>query len=113
MSGWLLLYTSIFLEILGTLNLKISNGFERWPFGVLALCFIGTSFFVFSHALKAVPLGVAYALWSGIGTVTVVCISMLFFREPATLLKIVFIMMIVCGCIGLNLISYKGGNGSL
>ncbi|MEX2642785.1 MAG: SMR family transporter, partial [Acetobacterales bacterium] len=60
------------------------------------------------HALKVLPVGVAYAIWSGIGTVAVALIGILWFREAASVLKLMFIAMIVVGAVGLNLISERG-----
>ena len=102
---WVLLYAAIAFEVAGTTALKLSAGLERLAFFAAALALYGLSFSLLSLSLKTVPLGVAYAIWSGIGLVLVAVVGALMFKEPFTALKVVFFALIVAGCVGLNLVA--------
>ena len=103
MSAWMFLAAAIALEVVGTILLKLSDGFEKWHWGALAmLCYAGC-FWVFAPALKAIPVGVAYALWAGIGIVAVTAIGFVVFREQLGPVQIACIALIAAGAIGLRL----------
>ncbi len=81
MSAWMFLTVAIALEVVGTVFLKLSDGFEKWHWGALSiLCYI-CCFWAFAPALKAIPVGVAYALWAGIGILAVTLIGFAVFQE--------------------------------
>ena len=101
--NWLMLYTAIVFEVAGTTSLKLAEGFVRPGFFVLCLALYGVSFALLAMALKALPVGVAYAIWSGAGTVLIATIGILWFQEAASPLRLLFIAMILIGAIGLNL----------
>ena len=100
--NWIYLFSAIVLEVGGTLSLKFSDGLvKRGP--VLLMIFLyGLSFFAFSHALKHMEVGTAYAVFSALGTALMASVGILWFNEPATVLKIVSLVMIIVGVIGLN-----------
>jgi small multidrug resistance pump len=100
---WLLLYTAIAFEVAGTTSLKVAEGFARPGFFFLCLGLYGTSFALLAMALKTLPVSIAYAIWSGAGTVLIAVIGMIWFREDAGLLRLLFIALIVAGAVGLNL----------
>jgi small multidrug resistance pump len=102
MMAWVYLVAAIALEVVGTVNLKFSNGFTDWRFAAICLAFYGVSFWVLSIALKSMPVSTAYAIWSGLGTATIAVIGILFFKEPMTALKGLFLLMIIGGVVGLN-----------
>lgn len=102
---WLLLAFAIVLEVAGTTTLKFAEGFARPGFLVLGLLLYGACLTALAHAFKMIPVGVAYAIWSGAGTVLIVAVSVLWFAEALTPLKAVFIAMILVGVVGLNLVS--------
>ncbi|RMF76901.1 MAG: QacE family quaternary ammonium compound efflux SMR transporter [Chloroflexi bacterium] len=106
--GWILLFVAITFEILGTTSLKLSNGFTRIVPSIAMFIFYGVSFSVFSFALKYLNIGVAYAVWSGVGTSAIAIIGYLAFKEQLDSTKIIFIGLILVGVIGLNL---SGGHG--
>jgi small multidrug resistance pump len=101
--NWIYLLSAIVLEVGGTLSLKFSDGLvKRGP--VLLMIFLyGLSFFAFSHALKHMEVGTAYAVFSALGTALMASVGILWFNEPATALKIVSLVLIVLGVVGLNL----------
>ncbi len=101
--SWLCLYVAIALEVAGTISLKFSRGFEALIPSALAMGFYGLSLIALNFALKALPVGVAYAIWSGLGTLAVASIGIVYFREPATVAKLVCLGLIVVGVVGLNL----------
>ena len=100
--AWLYLTCAIVLEIAGTISMKLSVGFERLLPSVLVFVFYGFSFTFMIVALKRIELSVAYAVWSGAGTAIVAVIGILLFREPATMLKLASLALVVLGVIGLR-----------
>lgn len=106
--NWLLLYTAIGFEVVGTTALKLSDGLLRLGMFAASLACYAVSFVLLAVTLKTIPVGVAYAVWSGLGTVIVVLIGILWFKEPATVMRLVFIAMIVVGAVGLNLVTGTG-----
>jgi small multidrug resistance pump len=102
-AGWLTLAGAIAFEIVGTTCLKLSEGLSRPAPSLGVLVFYGASFACLSQALKRFELGVAYAVWSGLGTAIVAAIGMTWFREPASALKLVSLALVIAGVVGLNL----------
>jgi small multidrug resistance pump len=100
---WLMLYVAIGFEVVGTTSLKLANGFARPGWFVLCLALYGVSFGMLAMSLKTLPVGVAYAIWSGVGTVLIALIGILWFAEAASPLRLLFIAMILIGAVGLNL----------
>jgi small multidrug resistance pump len=105
---WIMLYVAIAFEVAGTTSLKLSHGLERLGFFALCLVSYGISFSLLALALKTIPVGVAYAIWSGFGTVLIVVIGIVWFAEAATAARLLFIAMIVIGAVGLNLTTSHG-----
>ena len=101
--NWLMLSAAIAFEVVGTTSLKLSEGMTRPGWFVLCLMLYTTSFALLGLSLKAIPVGVAYAIWSGVGTVLIALIGILWFHEAAGPLRLLFIAMILIGAIGLNL----------
>ena len=103
MSAWMFLTVAIALEVVGTVFLKLSNGFEKWHWGALSiLCYI-CCFWAFAPALKTIPVGVAYALWAGIGILAVTLIGFAVFHERLGAVQLGFIALIAVGAVGLRL----------
>jgi small multidrug resistance pump len=100
---WFFLSLAIVLELFGTTLMKMSNGFTKlWPsLGMIAayvLCFGSLTL-----SLNKIPVSVAYAIWSGVGIVVISVIGILVFKESINPLKIVSVILIVAGVVGLNL----------
>lgn len=102
---WVYLGLAILLEVCGTSLLKLSAGFTRLYWGILALALYMASFIALAQALKRIEVGVAYALWSGIGIVLIAAIGAVCFRETLNWAKLLFIGLILVGAVGLNLCS--------
>ncbi len=107
MQHWLFLAGAIALELAGTTSMKLSEGFTRLVPSVLLFVFYGASFVALTLALKKIDVSVAYAVWSGAGTALIAAIGILYFREAATALKLISILLIIVGVVGLNLSGAK------
>ena len=103
--AWAYLALAILLETVGTGLLKLSHGFERVGIGGLSLLAYGVCFFFLALALRAIPVGAAYAIWSGLGTALVVLAGVVLFGEKMSLVKAGLIAMIVIGAAGLMLLT--------
>ncbi|HMA66627.1 MAG TPA: multidrug efflux SMR transporter [Desulfosalsimonadaceae bacterium] len=103
---WFYLFLAIVLEVAGTTAMKLSEGFARALPSIMIFVFYSLSFAGLTLALKKIDVSVAYAIWSGLGTALITAIGMLCFREPATLIKIASIGLIILGVAGLNLDSW-------
>ncbi len=99
---WVLLSLAIFSEVCGSTCMKLSNGFSNLYASILTFVFYGISFSIFIFALKHFDLSFVYALWAGIGILLVSVIGMTYFKEPASTMKIISILIIVVGVIMLN-----------
>ena len=100
---WALLITAIVLEVAGTTNMKLSDGFTRTLPSVLIFVFYGLSFTAFTFALKKLDLSLSYAIWAGAGTVLIAAIGVIGFKEPVSALKVGSVLLIVIGIVGLNI----------
>lgn len=103
--AWVYLLLAGAAEIGWMVALKFSDGFSRfWPSAATVGSML-LSLFLISFAIRAIPMGTAYAIWTGIGAVGIATIGMLFFHEPVTLLRVFCIGLVVAGMIGLKLSS--------
>jgi len=103
---WLFLVLSIFLEAAGTTCMKLSEGFTRTIPSVLIWVFYGVSFTLFVFVLKkGISLSIAYALWAGVGTTLIVLVGIFYFKEPVSILKVLFLSLIIVGVAGLTYVS--------
>lgn len=101
--AYLWLAFAIVFEVVGTTFMKLSEGYTKlWPSIGMAVFYI-LSFSSLGISLKKLNVGTAYAIWSGLGTVLIVLIGMIFFKEQLTWMKAICLMLIIAGVIGLNL----------
>ena len=101
--SWLILCFAILFEVGGTLTLKYTNGMTRpWPTLLMFALYL-TSLFGLSMAVVRIPVGTAYAVWSGLGTLLVAIIGVLWFKEHVTLMRCLSTALIVVGVAGLYL----------
>ncbi|WP_338433422.1 multidrug efflux SMR transporter [Clostridium tyrobutyricum] len=100
---WLFLFLAIVLELIGTSLMKISNGLTKLipSLGMFIAYFL--CFSIFSLALKKIDVSIAYAIWSGVGITLISILGVLFFKESMNITKIISIILIITGIIGLNL----------
>ena len=102
---WIYLLIAGLFEVAWAVGMKLSNGFSNLTISVLTIIGMVASFYFLSLALKNIPLGTAYAIWTGIGTLGTVILGILLFKEPVTVARIVCIMLILSGITGLKLLS--------
>ena len=101
--AWLVLVAAGMAEIGWAVGLKYTEGFTRlWP-SVLTVASMIVSLALLGVALRALPLGTAYAVWTGIGTIGTAILGVVLFAEPATALRLFCIGLIVAGIVGLKL----------
>jgi small multidrug resistance pump len=100
---WVYLVLAILLEVSGTTCMKLSGGFTKLVPSILLFVFYTLSLGMLTLALKRIDVSVAYAVWSGIGTALIATIGVLWFKEPATALKLISLALIIVGVVGLNL----------
>lgn len=103
MTAWMYLGAAIIFEVAGTLLLKMSNGFEKLVYGGAAMVCYWVCFAFLAPALKVIPVGVAYAIWSGLGIAFLAVLGILLFQQKLALIQYGFIVLILIGAIGLNL----------
>lgn len=101
---WLLLL-AILSEIMGTMSLRLSQGFTRPLPSLFVLVGYGLTFYLLSLSLKHIPLSIAYAIWAGLGTAGTVLIGTFVFRETMDVWRVFGIMLILAGVFVLNLVS--------
>jgi len=102
---WLALLGAIGFEVMGTTLLQQSQQFTRpWPTAGLALCY-GVAFYLLTLALKQMPVGLAYAIWSGLGVVLISVIGLFLFRQKLDLPAIIGLALIIGGGLVINLFS--------
>ncbi len=100
--SWVMLVIAGFLEVGWAVGLKYTNGFTRlWPTVGTAVALVA-SMVLLGLAVRTLPLGTAYAVWTGIGIVGTAILGMALLGEPVTMLRVGFIGLIVCGIVGLK-----------
>lgn len=100
--NWIILFLAGIAEISWAIALKYAEGFTKLLPSVLVLTIGTVSLWLLSVAVKTIPLGTAYAVWTGIGILGTSVIGMLYFQEPITFLKLAFVACILIGIIGLR-----------
>ena len=105
MISWLFLLVAIIFEVAGTTSMKLSDGFTKLVPSILMFLFYILSLVALTYALKKIDVSIAYAIWAGVGTALIAVIGIYHFKEPATLLKIGSIGLIIIGVVGLHLSS--------
>lgn len=100
---WFVLLAAGLFECAWAVGLKYSHGFSRlWP-SVFTLAAMVASFVLLASATRRLPIGTAYAIWTGIGAVGTALLGILIFREPCSFGRLFCIALILCGVIGLRL----------
>ncbi|CAG9621721.1 DMT family transporter [Sutcliffiella rhizosphaerae] len=101
--AWFFLFLAGVCEIGAVISLKLAEGFKRL---IPSICFVVIgmmSFYFLSLALTVIPMGTAYAIWTGIGSAGSVLLGMILFKEPKDRMRIVFLSFIIIGVIGLKM----------
>ncbi len=104
-SAWLVLVAAGLLEIVWAIGLKYAEGFTRLAPSLVTLVAAAGSFWLLALAIKVLPVGTAYAAWTGIGAVGTAVLGMILFGEPATAARLACIAVIVAGIVGLKVLA--------
>ena len=107
--AWMFLLAAGAFEIGFTTFLKLSNGFTKLVPSIFFLIFAAISFWLLTRAMREIPLGTAYAVWTGIGALGTAIVGMVFFRDPATFWRFFFLLILVASIVGLKLVSVESG----
>jgi quaternary ammonium compound-resistance protein SugE len=105
MMAWVYLIIAGLFECGWAIGLKYTEGFTRLTPSILTVVAMAISFWLLSTAMKSIPVGTAYAVWTGIGAVGVAIMGMILFGESRDVLRIISLVLIVSGIIGLKLVS--------
>ncbi len=101
--AWLLLFSAGLVEIVFALSLKYNQGFSRLIPSLITLVSGATSLYLLMAAIKFLPVGTAYAVWTGMGAVGVAILGIVLFKESAELYRLLSISLVIVGIIGLKL----------
>jgi quaternary ammonium compound-resistance protein SugE len=101
--SWLILLLAGLFEVAWAIGLKYTDGFTRPLPTLLTVSAIIVSLALLSLAMKGLPLGTAYAIWTGIGAIGTLIAGVILFGEPITLLRMASAALIICGLIGLKI----------
>jgi multidrug transporter EmrE-like cation transporter len=103
MNPWLLLGLAITCEVIGSTNLRLSQGFTKPIPSAMVLVFMGGAFYFLSQTLSVLPLSITYAVWTGVGLALTFAVSVAFFQERITAAKMIGLLLIAIGAVALNL----------
>ena len=103
--AYLYLFVAIVAEVVGTLALKATEGFTKLVPSLIVVAGYAVSFYFVSLALKTIPVGVAYAIWSGLGLVLVVVVGAVLYKQVLDLAAAVGILLILAGVVVIHLFS--------
>ncbi|WP_187261060.1 DMT family transporter [Pontibacter beigongshangensis] len=103
--AWLYLILAGICEIGWAFGLKYSEGFTKPVISVVTVAVMIVSFILLAQAMKTLPLGTAYAIWTGIGAAGTAILGMFFLGEPKDIMRILCLLMIVAGVVGLKFFS--------
>ncbi len=103
--AWIYLLLAGLTEVAWAVGLKYTQGWTRlWP-SIITAALIAISLMLLSQALKTLPIGTGYAIWTGIGAVGTVLVGIFFFDEPRTAVRLLCIALILAGIVGLKVTS--------
>jgi quaternary ammonium compound-resistance protein SugE len=102
---WVYLFIAGLLEIAWAIGLKYTDGFKKPVASVVTVILMIGSFYVLSLAVKSLPIGTAYAIWTGIGALGTAILGMYLFKEPVTVARILCLGLIIGGIVGLKITS--------
>jgi quaternary ammonium compound-resistance protein SugE len=103
--AWIYLVIAGLFEVGFTTSLKFSNNFTNGKWSIAFFVCISLSFFFLNQSIQKIPLGTAYAVWTGIGAAGTAIIGIFYFSEPSDFWRVFFLMMLIGSIIGLKLVS--------
>lgn len=105
MSAWIYLILAGFLEIGFAFMLKLTENFTKAIPTLIFLMFTIGSFYSLTKAIQSIPIGTAYAVWTGIGAFGTIIVGILYYKEPASFLRLFFLFTLISSIIGLKYVS--------
>lgn len=102
LTSWLYLIAAIIFEVAGTTCMKLSQEFTKIIPSMLIFVFYGLCFMFLTLSLRTIPVSIVYSIWAGLGTLIIAIISVIWFHESFTMIKIISMSLIIMGVIGLN-----------
>lgn len=103
--AWIYLITAGVFEVIWAMGLKYSHGFTKLQPSLITFVGMIISFYLLSLATKSLPIGTAYAIWTGIGAFGAVLLGIILFNEPVNIMRIVFLCLLMIGILGLKFTS--------
>lgn len=103
--AWITLFIAGLLEVVWAVGLKYSHGFSRLTPSIITLIAMAASFFLLAYSMKSLPMGTAYAIWTGIGVIGSSIIGIYVFKEPTNAARLISLSCIIVGILGLKLSS--------
>ncbi len=110
-TAWVCLIIAGLFEIAWVVSMRYSNGFTRLLPSAITIITIAASVFFLSQALRSLPIGIGYSVWTGIGAVGAVAFGSLLFKEQLSLSRSLFIGLIIIGIVGLKMVETTGQKG--
>lgn len=104
-TAWILLIVSGILDVCWAISVKMADGYSRLAWSILSFVLLAAFIYALGRALQVLPIGTAYAVWTGIGAVGSILVGIVIFREPATFLRLFWIAVTLSGIVGLKLSS--------
>jgi len=102
--GWVYLFIASFGEIFGMAAINLYIEKKNWQRLLLVVITFGFGFLFLALAMIDIPLATAYAVWTGLGVIGAVMVGVLFFREPMSILRMLFLTLIITGAVGLRIV---------
>lgn len=103
--AWIVLFIAALFEVAWAVGLKQTHGFTRlWP-SVWVLSTMAVSIYLLSYAVRIIPIGTAYAVWTGTGAVGTAILGIILYGEPAAVPRVVCLVLVVAGIVGLKFFS--------
>ncbi|PIT11853.1 quaternary ammonium compound efflux SMR transporter SugE [Snodgrassella alvi] len=100
--AWLSLFLAGLLEVVWAIGLKYSQNFTKFIPSIITLAALIGSFLLLAQSMRSLPVGTAYAVWTGIGAVGATIVGIIVFREPAGAMRLISLGLIIIGIIGLK-----------
>ena len=111
--GWIIIFFAGLMEVVWAVSMGYSDGFTIWYFDIVTVVFLILSTLLLGKALKTgIPVGTAYAVWTGIGAVGTIVVSVALGNETISALRVFFVILIIAGITGLQLTSGSGQTDS-
>ena len=112
MGPWFIIFIAGLCEVVWAIAMDYSDGFTVWYYDIITVVFLIISMYLLEKALRTgIPVGTAYAVWTGIGAVGTIAISVALGNESLTVLRVVFVLFIIIGITGLQLTSGSSHTG--